>query len=227
MKILSAAVLLLISSNSFAGLFGDSFTCDTDVPYYTYSNRVIGTETRSLLHEEIKYFKSEKAEAAQKDIHEAQQEALKQTDLKKMEEVTRTRDFRANIKTCTAKLKDSEVYLEDPSLIPGSALLGLNLPPTYTGKIISIRTLIHVTCSGDTLDLISLKEREALQCSKAMECAANANNSKAAVKLKDEMCGKNSDSISGETNTHSGSRSMIKDSREETQSIKAFKVMGK
>jgi hypothetical protein len=224
MKILSAAVLLLISSNSFAGLFGDSFTCDTDVPFYTYSNRVIGTSTRSLLHEEIKYLKSE--QATHKDLHEAQQEALKKMDLKKMEEVTSTRDFRVDTKTCTAKLQDSKILSRDPSLIPANTL-GFSLPPTYTGKIIAINTTILVICSGDKLDVLSVKEREALKCSKAMECVSNANNSKAALKLKDEVCGKNSDSISGEVNTHSGSRSMIKDSKEETQSIKTFKVMGK
>jgi hypothetical protein len=179
MKTLSAILFFTISSNSFAGLFCENFECDLSVP--TYSDKVASTkiETRDI---------SIKSLHTLKEIQRNLSNIIKTAPEKALEKALDNHDEASKvfnrpgerIKSCTAE-------------IAGSLEVG-NMEGTNMAYLVPLK----LTCTIEILDKKNNTEMAEALCNRAMQCASTVDNAgklASYLKLKEGLCGKNSDMI--------------------------------
>lgn len=195
MKTLSVFLFFSISFNSFAGLFCENFKCDLSVP--PYSDRVASTkiEAREILIESVHTLR-EIGSNFSNIVESAPKKALEKV-LNNHDEASKVFNRPGErIKSCTAQIAGEPKVESDKR--------------TYMSYLVPLK----LTCTIEILDKKNNTEMAEALCNRAMQCAAtvdNADKLKSYLKLKESLCGKNSDMIMPSGSIDSSGRSNTKE----------------
>lgn len=204
MKVLGAMLFLALSTDSFAGLFCESFKCDLSVS--PYADRVVSTRTESR---EAKIARPLTSKENFATLLESRAKQAKVLILDNNDEAMKVfNQPGVRIKSCTSE------FIDESSLFGGTYLetVKVSESESYTQTVVPLK----LTCTLEILDKKSNAEMAEALCQRAMQCAASVDSvDKLAsyIKLKDGLCGKNADTITPTLGVDSSGRSSAKENK--------------